>query len=169
MNRFMRSGESPQSARTMSVAKHIIVRIASSVPDAVSACPAVPGRSAVGKSAFTCLVRKIAYHCGSIGRPHRLVRSRTPPFHGGNRGSNPLGVALPRCVCGVARKLASETKRRSACKAPRGCGMNSMRVGATHRAATRCPRSCAQSKRCRQSSASARTCWRLREKRSVTC
>ena len=23
--------------------------------------------------------------------PHRLVRSRTPPFHGGDRGSNPLG------------------------------------------------------------------------------
>lgn|GEM_PF-5721933 len=24
--------------------------------------------------------------------PHRLVRSRTPGFHPGNRGSNPLGV-----------------------------------------------------------------------------
>jgi hypothetical protein len=27
-------------------------------------------------------------------RPHRLV-VRTPPFHGGNRGSNPLGDAIP--------------------------------------------------------------------------
>ena len=26
-------------------------------------------------------------------RPHRLARSRTPPFHGGDRGSNPLGDA----------------------------------------------------------------------------
>jgi hypothetical protein len=26
-------------------------------------------------------------------RPHRLV-VRTPPFHGGNRGSNPLGDAI---------------------------------------------------------------------------
>ncbi len=26
--------------------------------------------------------------------PHRLVRPRTPPFHGGNRGSNPLGDAI---------------------------------------------------------------------------
>ena len=25
--------------------------------------------------------------------PHRLAWSRTPPFHGGNRGSNPLGDA----------------------------------------------------------------------------
>ena len=25
--------------------------------------------------------------------PHRLARSRTSPFHGGNRGSNPLGDA----------------------------------------------------------------------------
>jgi hypothetical protein len=35
-------------------------------------------------------------------RPHRLVWSRTPPFHGGNRGSNPLGDAIfnrnPRIV-----------------------------------------------------------------------
>ena len=27
-------------------------------------------------------------------RPHRLARSRTSPFHGGNTGSNPVGVAL---------------------------------------------------------------------------
>src|SRR3989339_1054210 len=26
-------------------------------------------------------------------RPHRLAWSRTPPFHGENRGSNPLGDA----------------------------------------------------------------------------
>ena len=26
-------------------------------------------------------------------RPHRLVWPRTPPFHGGDRGSNPLGDA----------------------------------------------------------------------------
>ena len=26
-------------------------------------------------------------------RPHRLARPRTPPFHGDNRGSNPLGDA----------------------------------------------------------------------------
>jgi hypothetical protein len=38
-------------------------------------------------------------------RPHRLARPRTPPFHGDNRGSNPLGDAnivplshlMPRC------------------------------------------------------------------------
>ncbi len=27
------------------------------------------------------------------GRPHRLAWPRTPPFHGGDRGSNPLGDA----------------------------------------------------------------------------
>ena len=27
-------------------------------------------------------------------RPHRLARSRTSPFHGGNTGSNPVGVAI---------------------------------------------------------------------------
>ena len=26
-----------------------------------------------------------------LGCPHRLAWPRTPPFHGGNRGSNPLG------------------------------------------------------------------------------
>src|SRR5688572_19869092 len=26
-----------------------------------------------------------------LGCPHRLARPRTPPFHGGDRGSNPLG------------------------------------------------------------------------------
>ena len=26
-------------------------------------------------------------------RPHRLARSRTPAFHAGDRGSNPLGDA----------------------------------------------------------------------------
>ncbi len=26
--------------------------------------------------------------------PHRLVRSRTPDFHSGDRGSNPLGDAI---------------------------------------------------------------------------
>ena len=31
-------------------------------------------------------------------RPHRLVRSRTPGFHPGNRGSNPLGVVFDRPV-----------------------------------------------------------------------
>ena len=29
----------------------------------------------------------------TLRRPHRLARSRTPPFHGENRGSNPLGDA----------------------------------------------------------------------------
>lgn len=28
-----------------------------------------------------------------IVRPHRLARSRTPPFHGENMGSNPIGDA----------------------------------------------------------------------------
>lgn len=28
---------------------------------------------------------------GELISPHRLARSRTPPFHGENRGSNPLG------------------------------------------------------------------------------
>ncbi len=27
-------------------------------------------------------------------RPHRLAWPRTPPFHGGDRGSNPLGDAI---------------------------------------------------------------------------
>ena len=29
-----------------------------------------------------------------IMRPHRLARSRTPDFHSGDRGSNPLGDAM---------------------------------------------------------------------------
>ena len=29
----------------------------------------------------------------AIGSPHRLARPRTPAFHAGNRGSNPLGDA----------------------------------------------------------------------------
>ncbi len=29
-----------------------------------------------------------------IARPHRLAWSRTPAFHAGNRGSNPLGDAI---------------------------------------------------------------------------
>ena len=28
-------------------------------------------------------------------RPHRLAWPRTPPFHGGNGGSNPPGDAIP--------------------------------------------------------------------------
>ena len=55
------------------------------------------GRSSVG--------RALQWHCR--GRrfdpvrlhhtcPHRLVWPRTPPFHGGNRGSNPLGTPLSR-------------------------------------------------------------------------
>ncbi len=35
-------------------------------------------------------------------RPHRLVRSRTSGFHPGNRGSNPLGVALTQSTQGAA-------------------------------------------------------------------
>ncbi len=27
-------------------------------------------------------------------RPHRLAWSRTPPFHGGDTGSNPVGAAI---------------------------------------------------------------------------
>jgi hypothetical protein len=39
-------------------------------------------------------------HCSStpslhvFSRPHRLARPRTPAFHVGNRGSNPLGDAI---------------------------------------------------------------------------
>src|SRR5208283_1934949 len=35
--------------------------------------------------------------------PHRLARPRTPPFHGDNRGSNPLGdanLSYPSFKCG---------------------------------------------------------------------
>jgi hypothetical protein len=38
--------------------------------------------------------RRFCLPCLVPARPHRLARSRTPPFHGGNRGSNPLGVAF---------------------------------------------------------------------------
>ncbi len=30
--------------------------------------------------------------------PHRLVRSRTPAFHAGNTGSNPVGDAIHRAT-----------------------------------------------------------------------
>ena len=33
------------------------------------------------------------------GWPRRLARFRTPAFHAGNRGSNPLGVILLRGMC----------------------------------------------------------------------
>src|SRR3954470_16945700 len=38
-------------------------------------------------------------------RPHRLARPRTPPFHGDNRGSNPLGDAKPLSSTGIGPKL----------------------------------------------------------------
>lgn len=43
----------------------------------------------------------------NLSRPHRLARSRTPPFHGGNRGSNPLGDASPNSRL---RRILSERK-----------------------------------------------------------
>lgn len=49
-------------------------------------------------------------------RPHRLVRSRTPGFHPGNTGSNPVGVTLSEnhafergfLVWGVRDRMALE-------------------------------------------------------------
>ena len=33
--------------------------------------------------------------------PHRLVRPRTPGFHPGNTGSNPVGVAISFLIRGI--------------------------------------------------------------------
>ena len=38
-------------------------------------------------------------------RPYRLARSRTLPFHGGNRGSNPLGDAIHNCILSASNQL----------------------------------------------------------------
>ena len=51
------------------------------------------------------------------GRPHRLAWPRTPPFHGGNRGSNPLGdTKLPRTAESVCRYLCHPRKGRDRCE-----------------------------------------------------
>ena len=41
-----------------------------------------------------------------MGGPHRLARPRTPAFHVGNRGSNPLGDA--KLFQGLANRLIPE-------------------------------------------------------------
>ena len=38
-------------------------------------------------------------------RPHRLARPRTPPFHGGNAGSNPAGDAILAIPYGTSADL----------------------------------------------------------------
>ena len=50
-----------------------------------------PKRASSGAERTFGTLRKSA--CFSATRPHRLARPRTPPFHGDNRGSNPLGDA----------------------------------------------------------------------------
>jgi|WetSurMetagenome_2_1015567.scaffolds.fasta_scaffold02806_3 hypothetical protein len=56
-----------------------------------------PGRSFIGQNpparfsiltTFEALITNL-----SAFRPHRLARSRTPAFHAGNTGSNPVGDA----------------------------------------------------------------------------
>ena len=37
----------------------------------------------------------------SVLSPHRLVRPRTPGFHPGNTGSNPVGVAISFLIRGI--------------------------------------------------------------------
>src|SRR5262245_35039422 len=69
-----------------------------------------PDQTMVRRAGFpdlpSCHRLPFAYHAGSlpgssprqllrpgpVPRPHRLAWSRTPPFHGGNTGSNPVGV-----------------------------------------------------------------------------
>jgi hypothetical protein len=47
-------------------------------------------------------LERLAFN-GSL-RPHRLARPRTPPFHGDNRGSNPLGDAKVAFSIGIPSK-----------------------------------------------------------------
>ena len=52
-------------------------------------------------------------------RPVRLVWSRTPPFHGGNRGSNPLRDAKPfKTRNSIPQRDARSEMKRAAAKAP---------------------------------------------------
>ncbi len=43
-----------------------------------------------------CTLRLALRALRNKSRPHRLARSRTPAFHAGNRGSNPLGDAMQK-------------------------------------------------------------------------
>lgn len=62
----------------------------------------------------------VRYHPGSPKRPRRLARSRTPPFHGDNRGSNPLGdVSLAGLsVRDAESRIASELSSRKLVRDP---------------------------------------------------
>ena len=53
-----------------------------------SACPTSSGSDSLRMLTHACLVGTVAAH-----RPRRLARPRTPAFHVGNTGSNPVGDA----------------------------------------------------------------------------
>ena len=62
---------------------------------------------------------------GALGGPHRLARPRTPPFHGGNGGSNPPGdassfqrILFPLPAGRLSRARFSQTRSSMAIASP---------------------------------------------------
>lgn len=65
--------------------------------------------------------------------PHRLARPRTPAFHAGNRGSNPLGdVNRAVSSAGRASALQAEGRRFDPCTAHFGGVVQLVRTLACH-------------------------------------